>query len=654
MMLNLKMLSGILLCAAILLLMGSTMEVEGETGDHHINLKADDVFSPETTSDSDAEPERNRVIADYDSIGVILTNRRYVDVGEWESDPLEADMTLEGPILHNLWFMEVSSTSGGDNNPDWKFEFRHNGENVSFIEIEGTDSSDESPIEIFAVSNLSDPIEALAGDTFGIYIQYKGWEDIDVYYDTQQYDSGSGAEMDSLHVLDICAFEETVEIEVFDAFGSSWSEIGSFTEIEVRGNQSDVEDFEIEEGDQYNVNGDDVTATKLSLTIRASCRGGDSVEGSISYSPGGDTISRSCEADGERPNEQATAEITSISPHEVYIGDQVTFDGSGSYDEDGTIELYLWRSNLDGELYRGSEEVFISDDLTAGGHEITLKVKDDHGSWSEEEAEDLIVNENSPPVIDLVDPVHESLLPNDPVVLSWTAEDDDGDDLVFDVYLGVSENDMDLIAESIEEMEYDSGILEPGISYVWKVIVSDGMVERESAVWSFTMEQEPENTPPEISLRFPAQGQIIELMQVNLLWDGEDDDDDDLTYEIYFGSEPSTLTMVADKVEAQTYPILMLIPGETYYWKIVVSDEKETSESETWSFTPQSGESDGGNGDSDDEWYQTITDEPVYAGGIVVGIIVVIVAVLFIMEWRQQRSDEWYSSSSDYEDDWDW
>lgn len=76
-----------------------------------------------------------------------------------------------------------------------------------------------------------------------------------------------------------------------------------------------------------------------------------------------------------------TAVIEDILPSPADEGDTVTFEGSGT--DDGTIELYHWSSDIDGELYDGSSTTFTTSSLSIGVHNITLRVKDNDGLWSQ-------------------------------------------------------------------------------------------------------------------------------------------------------------------------------------------------------------------------------------------------------------------------------
>jgi PKD repeat protein len=74
------------------------------------------------------------------------------------------------------------------------------------------------------------------------------------------------------------------------------------------------------------------------------------------------------------------ASIDSISPNPATIEDNIVFSGAGK-DIDGAIAGYSWHSSLDGPI--GSLAQF-STGLSAGIHEITFKVQDNEGTWSQD------------------------------------------------------------------------------------------------------------------------------------------------------------------------------------------------------------------------------------------------------------------------------
>jgi parallel beta-helix repeat protein len=74
--------------------------------------------------------------------------------------------------------------------------------------------------------------------------------------------------------------------------------------------------------------------------------------------------------------------IDSISPETALDTDVIHFKGHGT-DGDGAVTWFEWRSDLDGLLYAGPDGEFGDSDLRNGTHEITLRVMDNYGVWSD-------------------------------------------------------------------------------------------------------------------------------------------------------------------------------------------------------------------------------------------------------------------------------
>jgi len=96
-----------------------------------------------------------------------------------------------------------------------------------------------------------------------------------------------------------------------------------------------------------------------------------------------------------RINDKPTATISSISPSPADEGDEVTFEGTGS-DNDGSIDRYVWKSNIDGEFYNGTQDNVKNSDLSVGTHTITFLVMDNDDAWSTDDTKSLTVNNVKP------------------------------------------------------------------------------------------------------------------------------------------------------------------------------------------------------------------------------------------------------------------
>ena len=72
---------------------------------------------------------------------------------------------------------------------------------------------------------------------------------------------------------------------------------------------------------------------------------------------------------------------------------------------------------------------------------------------------------------------------------------------------------------------------------------------------------------------------------LTLSWDGRDDDGDDLSYDLYLDTQSNPKDLVAEELEDESFDVEELEDGETYYWKVVASDDRDETESEVRSFT---------------------------------------------------------------------
>ncbi|NOQ53893.1 MAG: hypothetical protein GQ558_04740, partial [Thermoplasmata archaeon] len=82
--------------------------------------------------------------------------------------------------------------------------------------------------------------------------------------------------------------------------------------------------------------------------------------------------------------------IVDLRPSLATEGDPVLFVGRGL--ARNYTDLQVWRSSIDGEIYRGPSFAFTRNDLSNGTHTIYLKVRDEYGIWSEEVSTTLVIN----------------------------------------------------------------------------------------------------------------------------------------------------------------------------------------------------------------------------------------------------------------------
>jgi hypothetical protein len=170
-------------------------------------------------------------------------------------------------------------------------------------------------------------------------------------------------------------------------------------------------------------------------------------------------------------------------------------------------------------------------------------------------------------------------------VLSWTGGDPDGDPVTYVVYFGTNSTPPEVVNNQTATM-YAPGILNNNTTYYWKIIAWDNnSAFNESPLWNFTTGIN--NPPYQPTNPSPSNGSSGVDINVDISWTGGDPDPGDtVTYDVYFGTNSSSLPIVSNNQSVTTYDPGTLNNVETYYWQIVAWDDFGASaESPMWEFT---------------------------------------------------------------------
>lgn len=193
--------------------------------------------------------------------------------------------------------------------------------------------------------------------------------------------------------------------------------------------------------------------------------------------------------------------------------------------------------------------------------------------------------------------------------LSWNGEDPDGDELEYEVLLGINPTSLSSIritTESsiyLENLDYDS-------TYYWQVKSDDkkgGITEGD--IWSFTTEEEPINNLPNKPILYGPGNTTyagIDIDDEGIVLNiekGTDIDGDPLAYEVYFGTDKTEIKNAITtsssvylgemfyNINSGLVDYQYTSGGKTadyntiYYWKVIVKDDKGgVTEGDVWSF----------------------------------------------------------------------
>jgi hypothetical protein len=172
--------------------------------------------------------------------------------------------------------------------------------------------------------------------------------------------------------------------------------------------------------------------------------------------------------------------------------------------------------------------------------------------------------------------------------LEWECNDPNpGDVLTYDVYFGM-DSPPPLVETDVPEEMFDPGELQQDTLYYWQIVARDNWgAETNGPVWSFTTmigDNNPPNTP---SNPFPENTATDVDVILTMTWEGGDPDPGDtVTYDLYFGTEPSPQLIAENLPDAQYTPPEALEYGILYYWYIIARDSHSAETSgPLWSFT---------------------------------------------------------------------
>jgi len=198
------------------------------------------------------------------------------------------------------------------------------------------------------------------------------------------------------------------------------------------------------------------------------------------------------------------------------------------------------------------------------------------------------VNNTEPAVPVMVTPNDDALCTDNPLDFVWNASiDPDGDSVQYEVQVATNNSFSEDIQTKTTSSTTHNFTLLKGTAYYWRLRAKDNKNNFSAYAATRKLYSEGEGVsnhlPYAATLISPELNANITDVTTILKWSASDVDNDPLTYDVYFGkSNPPVL--IAENITA-TEKSVDLNEAITYYWKVVVKDDKGgESIGQVWSF----------------------------------------------------------------------
>lgn len=197
----------------------------------------------------------------------------------------------------------------------------------------------------------------------------------------------------------------------------------------------------------------------------------------------------------------------------------------------------------------------------------------------------------APSVPTQVYPLNNTLCIYNAVLFEWEASiDAEGDNITYRIEVSENDSFSPLTQNTTTTSTSKTIFLEKGKSYYWrlKAIDSKGEESDYSDVSHFITEGDgiSNHVPFAASLLAPALGSEIVGTSTTLSWSASDVDNDPLLFDVYLDMNQQPVTKVSENQSETTFNATGLTAASTYYFKVVVKDDKGgASIGQVWNFT---------------------------------------------------------------------
>lgn len=197
----------------------------------------------------------------------------------------------------------------------------------------------------------------------------------------------------------------------------------------------------------------------------------------------------------------------------------------------------------------------------------------------------------APTVPNQVYPLNNTVCIDNSIIFEWNASTDaEGNTISYKIEISENSAFSPILQTETSFSESKLVSLTKGRAYYWRIKAVDSRSAESaySSVSQFLTEGDgvANHLPFAPSLVAPALNSEINGASATLSWSASDVDEDALTFDVYLDTNEDPTTMVSENQSATTYDATNLTASSTYYFKVIVKDDKGgSSVGQVWSFT---------------------------------------------------------------------
>jgi len=188
--------------------------------------------------------------------------------------------------------------------------------------------------------------------------------------------------------------------------------------------------------------------------------------------------------------------------------------------------------------------------------------------------------DSTPSVPVLVFPSQDQLCIDNSINFTWNAStNEDGSSVIYTFEVATDNQFSNIVVSEVQTALSKIVTLDKGVAYYWRVKgkSTKNIESGYSPTSQFYTEEIPNinNLPFSPANTAPFIGQTFDgVSSIDLQWTASDVDQDPLKFDVYFGKDKNALVLVSENTESNTYQVTPDAAQTTYYWKIIVKDNK--------------------------------------------------------------------------------